>query len=82
MAMTGAEVNELIDKLNKKKNTCETDIAVLKSDLSKQEEKLEETLPKVEKIVGSTDAESVKEFLQNLDNEIKLDIAKLNEMGE
>lgn len=78
--MTRKEADAKIADLNEKKVKLEQSLAVLTSDLGRQNEKLDEISAKVEEIVGSTDIESVKEYLSNLENEISLDIDKLNEM--
>ena len=78
--MTRKEADAKIDDLTSQKNKIEQNIAVLSSDMEKQQDALKEASPKVEEIVGSTDVESVKNYLSNLENDIALDIEKLNEM--
>lgn len=78
--MTRKEADTKIDDLSNQKTKLETSIAVLSSDMERQQEALKDAAPKVEEIVGSTDVESIKTYLGNLDNDIQLDIAKLNEM--
>lgn len=78
--MTKKEADIMVADLGEQKTELEKNIAVLSSDLQRQEAKLEESSAKVEEIVGSTDKESVKEYLVKLDNDIKIDIEKLKEM--
>lgn len=78
--MNKKEADALVVDLTEQKNELEKEIAVLSSELKTQQDKLEESSSKVEEIVGSTDVESVKNYLANLENDMLVDIDKLKEM--
>lgn len=80
--MDKTEVLNRIETLTKKKSQLETQVAVKESELSNLKSKLEESSAKVIEIVGSDNIESVKEYLSTLENDIEIDINKLNSLGE
>lgn len=78
--MNKREADALVVDLTGQKNELEKEIAVLSSELKTQQDKLEESSSKVEEIVGSTDVESVENYLDNLEKDMLVDINKLKEM--
>lgn len=80
--MTASKAESLINSLTNKKRELETNIAVKKSELSNLEKKLDETSSKVQEIVGSTEVGPIKEYLNELEKTIAIDIDKLKEIGE
>lgn len=80
--MTKEEIKAKIEELTQAKSGLERDKAVAESELKNIQAKIDEVLPKVEKIVGSTDEGKIKEFLKNLEKDIASDLEKLKSMQE